>query len=352
MPLHVLQLGPVPPPEGGISQHIRAVRRELAKAGARSSVIATSKSEEVRSEEGIYYPRTAAEFLAALRSVRSDILHLHVGGTVGFRVLAMALACATLGHGKKVLTMHSGGFAATPAARSAKAFSFTGFVFRRFTKVIAVNDRLADVFRRFGLDDNDIETILPFALAPPSISVSLPEDLRKFSDAHSPLLVSVGGMEKDYEPFLQIDALREIKAEYPNAGLAIVGGGSMMREVTKYIADAGLSDSVFAAGSIDHDLVLQLVRKADIMLRITLFDGDAISVREALFLGTPVVATDNEMRPPGTDLVPIGNRAALVKAVGCLLKSPPDKPTRLPAADNSNIQKVVELYQELAGKKS
>jgi hypothetical protein len=34
-------------------------------------------------------------------------------------------------------------------------------------------------------------------------------------------------------------------------------------------------------------------------MRPTFYDGDAISVRESLFLQTPVVATDNKMRSGG-----------------------------------------------------
>ena len=349
MPLNVLQLGPVPPPEGGISRHIGAIRRQLAKIGASSSVIATSKSAEVRLAEGVHYPRTIREFFAALRSVDCDILHLHVGGDITKRVLAMALVSVLLGHGKKVLTIHSGGFAHTPAAKAAKRYSFAGFVFRRFSKVIAVNDSLAAVLRRFGVADANIEIILPFALEPPPSDPPVPDDLRAFCDAHSPLLVSVGGMEKDYEPFLQIDSFQEIKAGFPTAGLIIVGSGSLTADVKEHVKDSGLSNSVCIAGGLDHDVVMYLLNNADLMLRITLFDGDAISVREALFLGTPVVATDNEMRPPGVSLVPIGDKNAVVQAVTEILSQPKKKSSQLPPADNSNIQKVIELYRELAG---
>ena len=41
-----------------------------------------------------------------------------------------------------------------------------------------------------------------------------------------------------------------------------------------------------------------------ILLRTTLYDGDAVSVREALWIGTPVIASDNGMRPEGVRLVP------------------------------------------------
>ena len=150
MPLHVLQLGPVPPPEGGITRNIAGITRLLAEKGSISTVIATSRSEQFRDEEGVYHPASLTEFISTLRSIDCNILHLHIGGDVSRRVLALSLACTLLGRGRKVLTMHSGGFAHSKEARSAKRSSFAGFVFRRFSSVIAVNEDLADIFRRFG----------------------------------------------------------------------------------------------------------------------------------------------------------------------------------------------------------
>ena len=51
---------------------------------------------------------------------------------------------------------------------------------------------------------------------------------------------------------------------------------------------------------------------ADLMLRTTWYDGDAISVREALHFGVPVIASDNGMRPKGTHLIPARDLEALV----------------------------------------
>jgi glycosyltransferase involved in cell wall biosynthesis len=54
-------------------------------------------------------------------------------------------------------------------------------------------------------------------------------------------------------------------------------------------------------GDVEREITIHLIEKADLLLRPTYFDGDAVSVREALFLQTPVVATDNGMRPDGVN---------------------------------------------------
>src|SRR5881398_3679419 len=143
MPLHVVQLGPIPPPEGGISRNIFAIRDELSAAGDRCSMVATSKSDRELGDKGIHYPRTKRELLGLLRTLDFDILHLHVGGDITPRVLSLAFACTMLAKGKCILTMHSGGYALSEAGQNARASSFAGLVFRRFSHVIAVNQNLS-----------------------------------------------------------------------------------------------------------------------------------------------------------------------------------------------------------------
>jgi glycosyltransferase involved in cell wall biosynthesis len=55
-------------------------------------------------------------------------------------------------------------------------------------------------------------------------------------------------------------------------------------------------------GELPHDQALALFERASVFVRPTFADGDAISVREALALGTPVVASDAAERPKGTFL--------------------------------------------------
>ena len=348
MPLHVLQLGPYPPPEGGISRNILAIRDELIAAGHQCSIVVTSRSSSVTSEHDVYHPRSPLALIALLRKLRFDVLHLHIGGDVTARVLALAFVCSIFGRDRSVLTLHSGGFAVSDEADGARPGSFAGRVFRRFSRIIAVNAKLADVFRRFGA--TRINVIPPYALKRPDPNVIVPDELAVFCGAHTPLLLAVGGLEKDYDPLLQVAAMMEVTAEAPKTGLMIVGGGSIKSEVEAAVAASGCSDAIMLAGNVEHAVTLHLMRDADIVLRTTLFDGDAISVREALFLGTPVIATDTGDRPEGVHLIEIGDKDALVKKVREIYKSPQPEHDEQPA-DNSNITAVVRLYEELGARR-
>lgn len=342
----LLQLGPFPPPEGGVSRNMLAIRDAVRERGDRCSIIAISRSTSVRDEPDVYHPTSGFDVIRRMAAFRFDVLHMHVGGDVSRRILLLAMAATFFGRGKCVLTLHSGAFPLTKEARSAKPGSIRGIIFRRFTRIICVNDQLADVFRRYGVAEDRIKIILPFSLKKTDENVAVPERLTDFFNKHSPVLLAVGGLEKDYDPLFQIAAMEGILREYPNAGLMIVGDGSMRDEVEKPIAATAYAENICIAGNIEHAVTLHLIEDADILLRTTLFDGDAISVREAQFLGTPVIATDNGMRPAGVSLIPIGDTDALVTAVRDLVSNGKTEGSET-SRDNDNIDAVLNLYSEI-----
>lgn len=346
MAMHVLQLGPYPPPVGGVSRNMLAIRDELVRAGHRCSIIATTKNAETKVETDVFHPGSALGLIKQIRAMEFDVLHLHVGGDLNLRVFGLALACSVFGGKKTVLTVHSGAYPQSKAAMSAKPSSFEGMVFRRSSRLIAVNEPIADVFRRYGVADENIRIIAPYSLQEPDPEIEIPAELSSFCEQHSPMLLAVGGLERDYDPLFQIAAMKENLAEYPNAGLMIVGDGSMRSEVSNAIEESGNSESILLAGNIEHAVTLHLIDRADVLLRTTLFDGDAISVREALHLGTPVIATDNSSRPAGVELIKGGDIIRLAAAVKKVVAKGKNEVLKQENG-NDNIAAVIELYREL-----
>lgn len=344
--MHVLQLGPYPPPEGGINRNILAIREELQKAGHRCSVIATSRSTRITPETDVHHPGSALELIKLLRLIDSDVIHLHIGGDITKRILALAWACCTFGRGIKVLSVHSGGYPSTREGKAAKRNSLRGRIFRGFKRIVAVNPTIADVFARYGISREHIHVIYPFVHRLPDPKVVVPADLKEFIAKHQPAMLTVGLLEPEYDLFMQIDAMGKVLADLPNAGLIIVGSGSLEGELRTAIEAKPYKDHILLAGDVEHGVTLHLINDSDALLRTTLFDGDAISVREALFLETPVIATDNGMRPVGVHLVPTHDEDAVLAAVKVLAiqernrKNPKN-------VDISNILAVLEVYNGL-----
>jgi len=78
--MHILQLGPYPPPEGGINRNMLAIREEIQITGHKCSIIATAKSTKIIPDPDVYHPRTPFALLKLLLQLKYDILHLQIGG--------------------------------------------------------------------------------------------------------------------------------------------------------------------------------------------------------------------------------------------------------------------------------
>lgn len=344
--MKVLLLGPYPPPRGGVTRNMLSIRDELIAAGHEYKIIATSRSTEPSDDPNVFFPASPLELLRLLRTTHHDILHIHVGGDIPNRVLGLLFACTIFARKGSVFTLHSGGYPLSEAGKAASRNSLLGRVFQRFSHVISVNEIMTEMFKRFGVAENNVRLILPFSNDAPDKNVEIPAPIYDFLSRHQPLLFSASLLEKEYDLSLQIGALGCVLEEFPDAGLLLAGSGSLEVALREEISAKPYADKVFLAGDLDHAIVLRLIDECDIMLRTTRYDGDAISVREALFLETPVIATDNGMRPDGIHLIPVGDKDALVSAIREIAARPKIS-KKEKTGDRSNIRAVLDLYEEI-----
>jgi glycogen(starch) synthase len=344
--VRILLLGPYPPPHGGVQTNLVAIREALLAGGVPCSVINLHRFRTAKGE-GVHHPVSALETLRLLIRLRYDVAHLHIGGDVTPRLLALSLACCLMPRKKAVLTLHSGGYPSSEAGRRASPRTWGGFVFRRFDRVIAVNEEIEALFLRYGVPPGRLRLIYPHALPRGAPAAELPEPLARFLCEHSPALITVGLLEPEYDLELQIAALGEIRKAHPRAGLVLVGAGSLEDALREAIARQQWAEHVLLCGDVPHGATLRAIAAADVFVRTTLYDGDSVAVREALHLGTPVVATDNGMRPEGARLFPARDLEALCRAIlGALAAPRPEAPAGDDGADN--IRAVLDLYKELS----
>ncbi len=341
----VLQMGPYPPPHGGVQTNLVALRKYLLKQGIACPVINLTR---FRGEErdGIYYPKTVLDVVKLLLTLDFDVIHLHAGGDFSQRHVGLLLLCSLLPRKKTVFTFHSGGYPSSEAGKRAKLRSVRGFVLRRLDGIVAINPELLDLFLKFGVSAKRIRLIAPHAVERPPADTPLPEAMEEFFAAHHPLLVTVSGLEPEYDIPLQIEATGRLREKFPRLGLAIVGGGSLEREIRERIAAVPHREHLLLCGDIPHETTLRAIERGDLFLRTTWYDGDSISVREALHLGIPVIATDNGMRPAGVHLIPKPDAGALCRAVeACLNETARRGPPA--AAGMENLEAVLRFYREL-----
>jgi glycosyltransferase involved in cell wall biosynthesis len=248
-----------------------------------------------------------------------------------------------------VLTFHSGGFSGSPQGVAASPRSLLGFVFRRFDRLIGVNSALTNLFiQQLGATPARVRLIQPHALPGGIPEVAFPGAIEEFFAAHQPVLISMGWLEPEYDFPLQIRALGPVRETFPRAGLLLLGEGRLGPRLRAQAASSSYAADVLMPGDVPHEISLAAIARSDIFLRTTLYDGDSISVREALHFGTPVIASDNGLRPAGVHLIPKENLEALVTAI--LQVASAGRPVFAGnPANQENIRQVCDLYREVVG---
>jgi len=114
-----------------------------------------------------------------------------------------------------------------------------------------------------------------------------------------------------------IEMIKNIKESYSTIGLIIVLGSVgdeqyyqlLMERIETYV----LHDAIFIM--CGQKELWPLLKYAMVFIRPTLSDGYSVSIEEALYLGTLVVASDVCKRPVGTVLYKVGDMVDLSKKV-------------------------------------
>src|SRR6185503_2016808 len=120
-------------------------------------------------------------------------------------------------------------------------------------------------------------------------SAAVPPRVEEFLRRHAPVVGAVASIGPEYGLPLVAEATVRLRARYPQLGLLLFGPATFEH--------ADLNGSLLVAGELAHDTALAVMRRMHVFVRPTYFDGDASSVREALALDVPVVASDTDFRP-------------------------------------------------------
>lgn len=341
--LSILQMGPLPPPWGGVQTNIDGLRQYLRREGHAVAGLNLTRHRRPNSAEE-FFPASAAETLSLLWRLPYRILHLHLGGMLNPRLLGLCLAVTSIPGKKSVLSFHSGGYPSTEEGRNAARATLRGFCFRRFDAVIGVNEELREMFARFGVAERRNHLVLPYWVPEraPDLEAGAAAD---FLARYSPCLISVGLLETEYDLPRQLEALGELRREYPRAGLLWIGSGSLETDLRARIAASPYGAAVLLMGDVPRPQTLALIARASLLWRTTLYDGDAVSVREALHFGTPVVATDNGMRPQGPRLCRVGDTPSLLEQTRLALNEA--RPEPRPQDGEANLRRIAAIYASL-----
>ena len=314
--MRVLLVGDYPPPYGGIAVHLQHLTRTLPQEGIACRVLNIGPNRRLPSPEydSVRGPR---EFLRCLiQYARAGyLLHLFTNGEnrkSWMLTLLVGLAGRTLGT-PTVVTITSGGAPAYLASVGSSLRWMARLAVALPAAVVCRTEAIADALRPWRTAN--VSVIPAFSLARLRPAERPPEDVIAFALAHGPLLVSVAILRREYDLPTLLQAFRDLRKQHQAAGLVIVGGGPDETRVRELIELWQLGEAVLLTGWVTHETCLAIIREADLFVRTTLYDGDASSVREALALGVPVVASRTDFRPAGPTLFTPGDPDALHAAL-------------------------------------
>ncbi len=293
-PPRLLLVGPIPPPTGGISVHMRRLSGALDRRGIRHTLLDESKPltagvQNIRGTKPWRYVETIR---------RHDVVHIHSFNH--FARLMHTLVARACGL-KVIHTVHAarGSRLALAALRAAGRLGH---------RTICVSPAVADTV-------GSATSIIPAFIAPTRSEESpLPAEVMEWLDAQSAAGRRVMAANASKVFFFEgadlygIDMIVRafddpaVRSRY-SAIVCLTREGPALDHLAglrRQIKAAGLEDIVkLVVGEIPFPTVL---RRCDVFVRPTNTDGDAVSLREAQWYGKPCIASDAAARPEGTIL--------------------------------------------------
>jgi glycogen(starch) synthase len=167
-------------------------------------------------------------------------------------------------------------------------------------------------------------------------TLELPANFESWSHEHHPVISTAMFYRPEYGFELLLQAISKLRRKHPRLGCVVMGDSESR--------PAGLPQHVLATGDVTHDACLAVIARSDIFIRPTLSDGDAISVREAIALGTPVVASDVVSRPKGTFCFKTGDAGDLALKIEYVLSGAGRRPRVRSEPGADGIHRLLELY--------
>src|SRR5450759_1041130 len=333
--MKVLLIGPRPPPHGGISVHVSGIQRQLLAAGVTCRVLDTS----------LIHPGWGFAWAVLRHAFEGWTLHLHTNGhNVKSWLLALGCGLAGQASGGGILTLHSGMVPRYLEAAPRWRRRLAAFTCSLYRKVICVSPEIRSALLSLGSEPRRME-VLPAFLSAESPEVAPESELEAWIGLHRPLFSTVLFFRPEYGFDLLVAALARLKCLYPSLGCLVMGSGEQQAEAGKRVREAGLQESMRLLGDVNHNACLALMSACDVFVRPTLEDGDSISVREALSLGVPVVASRAGTRPPGAILFRPGDVAEMAAKVELALAVKRGK--QPPAA--GCMDRLMAIYRQVDG---
>jgi glycosyltransferase involved in cell wall biosynthesis len=355
----VLVLGPVPPPYGGVAVHISRSYDYLTRHNLHV-LVANRYGAGSAPATGALHKNPFAYFWAPSR-YPARVVHYHYSEVLS--LLAVALR-ARISKRPYVVTIHSHALPDVLAHARPPVRALLSKALASFTEVIAVSDAIAGRIRQPGCAPVVVPAFLPPICSEMDHSRLSPSLRRALQGGNRTAVLPVfrflsSPVGDIYGVDLAIEAVARLREDGIDLRLLVLAAEApasadataCYEALRRRIRELGVVDRVeFFFG----EPVVPALTFPVVLLRPTRTDGDAVSVREALCLGVPVIASDVAMRPAGVLTFSTGDAAALARALVSLMAArlsgstshqPSNVHARSRADEGESGQDLLGVYQ-------
>jgi glycosyltransferase involved in cell wall biosynthesis len=323
----VLIVGPYPPPFGGVSSHVRRATIALTDAGYTVGVLNHFSSRPSGGPVVGVLRRNPVLYFTRLRTSHARVVHYHHAGRPSL-LLTVALARGSREDSRWLITLHNAGLKRHLVRGPGAHLLRWGL--GRFDQIVAVSPEIAK-----GLSDHGVKTptmILPAYVRTRAQDVVTSADWAPNSFFAQPGLTLViaayrverfgsrgdlYGLDVAFDTFVSAAEGREdiklaVFLSHPPRGL-------WARRYLRSVLDVVPPELHARVGVWIGEQLLPAFRPNVVYLRPTQTEGDALSVREALGYGVPVIASDCTSRPDGVTTARCGDIQAWRQSVATTL---------------------------------
>jgi len=366
--MKVAIIGPYPPPIGGISMHVQRLKERLERAGIQFTIYDLGTPKKEQEKNVVPVEKTKTWLLSLLfHACDQKIIHLNVGSSWPLRVYFGLILCPfkrkkyiVTWHGNDITWPYAVSCLRKPAS-GVKARFITWLVINSFKHadfVICVNPKGRDLLVSKGIKPDRVDVIPTFI--PPIVKeediAEIPKGVWDFIDSHNPVIsanafkISFYNNQDLYGIDMCIDLCANLKRYYPKIGFVFclpdIGDYEYFNKMKQRIAEKGIENNfLFITRQYQF---YPFLMKSDVFVRPTNTDGDAVSLREALYFKIPSVASDAVPRPEGTIVFKSRDVNDFTLKVKDVLDNYQEHKKRMEEVElENNAKRLIEVYHRL-----
>lgn len=292
----VLEVGPYPPPLGGVSVHLSRLSKSLDNC----------QVFDLSQPGGVKFLKL---FLSLLFKKR-DLVHIHV---ITLKILFIVFIAHTFRRYSILITDHN---ARLFESKCKIQLILLRFFLSRADNIIVVGEHILQCYTKHKIKPKQ-KFIISNSFLPPNLTEkkkildTYPLVYHNFIHSHTPIintnaykLVLHNGTDL-YGIDLCVDLIYQLKNNYPNIGLLVFLADDeynveYLCKLKELVEHRDLENNIIFI--TNQRELWPSYQDSDLMVRATCTDGYGISVAEAMHVGCPAIASDVCQRAPGATI--------------------------------------------------